>query len=495
MFLPIAALLQAAMLVAANPLPHDCNGDIVLPVPSRIDLTSTRIQSDNWQALRTVSEISPATTSTATTVAIPTTNANLPDSVKGSSQSFSQSSYNPDVAVIVTDMIKHAPIALAALNASQTDSVFQVSIDNKAITFAGADFRNGSNAAVLILSSSAFDITAPLLSTIEADPSILAYNISVFPAAENGVTFRYILDPSVKSEWFSMQMSLDNSRIEVSAKEENRTLFKISLQVTLKDSGSNMSPNFIALNAVGFLTVPVTQTLPFAELISTSVESGSSKVYIVSTLVSSDNTLSTSSTTSSTTSSFTTSTSKTSTSTKSSTTSSTSTSETTTSTSTSETTTTSSTSTTSTSTSETTTTSTSRTSTSTSTTTLTTTTTTTTTTIPKGYYTVEVTFPSGLPFKKGDEYVITWSWSSPQDPRNLDDVLFVYIDISCPLGPKSTCGASLLFPGPLILNDADVNNGSMRVKNSAYKKGVSVRAGIRTKDNYVLAVSNAFTPV
>ncbi|KAJ3058076.1 hypothetical protein HDU99_006981, partial [Rhizoclosmatium hyalinum] len=169
------------------------------------------------------------------------------------------SRYNGDVAAIVASLTQLLPASLNPLNAVQiTSSLFSIvetiKPGDKATTFLGADFTEGSNAVVVLITSSQYKFNGlPGPSDIETyGQASCSVTIKTIAISGGGVGFGYVLDESIKSEWFSMQLNDNGTQLVVSMYTEHTVLASITFSVVALKSLDERDVGFVIVNGVGF---------------------------------------------------------------------------------------------------------------------------------------------------------------------------------------------------------------------------------------------------
>ncbi|KAJ3078390.1 hypothetical protein HDU99_000605, partial [Rhizoclosmatium hyalinum] len=137
--------------------------------------------------------------------------------------------YSGDATEIIATLNTLVPGSLNQLNANQvSSSLFQITEPihpgDAPVTFLGATFGSGSNAVVVLITSTQYKFTG-----LPSAQDIQVYNDvtcsitikTVSFSNEGGVGFSYVLDGSYKSEWFAMQLDSAGTKLIVSVYSEH----------------------------------------------------------------------------------------------------------------------------------------------------------------------------------------------------------------------------------------------------------------------------------
>ncbi|ORY39822.1 hypothetical protein BCR33DRAFT_768251 [Rhizoclosmatium globosum] len=150
--------------------------------------------------------------------------------------------------------------SLNQLNANQvSSSLFQITEPihpgDAPVTFLGAAFGSGSNAVVVLITSTQYKFTG-----LPSAQDIQVYNDVTCSIAiktvsfsnEGGVGFSYVLDGSYKNEWFAMQLDSAGKKLIVSVYSEHAAVASIVFGVEVIGGKRAVDDvGFVVVNGVG----------------------------------------------------------------------------------------------------------------------------------------------------------------------------------------------------------------------------------------------------
>ncbi|ORY44300.1 hypothetical protein BCR33DRAFT_850439 [Rhizoclosmatium globosum] len=177
---------------------------------------------------------------------------------------------NPSQAI---QMIANGPIPsslpgyLAQLNAVFSASTFQI-IDGLPLsspaTFSGAPLSQGPNAVVVLILSENFKFTGNSGVGYDNNKCNSAISVNSFSVQTNVIGFSYVLDETVTSEWFSLQVSNDQSRLTVNVYTEHQAIATFEFSLSARNTRASIDTEFVVVNGVGSVIQPF-------KIVSTSI--------------------------------------------------------------------------------------------------------------------------------------------------------------------------------------------------------------------------------
>ncbi|KAJ3281170.1 hypothetical protein HDU79_011039 [Rhizoclosmatium sp. JEL0117] len=173
--------------------------------------------------------------------------------------------YSGDATEIIATLNTLVPGSLNQLNANQvSSSLFQITEPIRPggapVTFLGAAFGSGSNAVVVLITSTQYKFTG-----LPSAQDIQVYNDvtcsitikTVSFSNEGGVGFSYVLDASYKSEWFAMQLDSEGTKLIVSVYSEHAAVASIVFGVEAIGGKRGVDDvGFVVVNGVGVVNKP-----------------------------------------------------------------------------------------------------------------------------------------------------------------------------------------------------------------------------------------------